>query len=85
MYAQLIQALRAGAQRIEHAYLALACRLFARMQAGRAGQSTLEWALIALLIAVVAYAAYRFLGQQVSTKVSQVGTTIGGTSGAPTP
>lgn len=75
---QIIQRMRDGVLALGVAFETMLLRTTARLQA-RGGQSTLEWALIALLIAVAAYAAYRFLGDQLSTKVSSVGSQVGGT------
>ncbi len=44
-----------------------------------AGASMVEYALLVALIAVVVIAAALFLGEQISTKFSEVGGTVGST------
>ena len=42
------------------------------------GATMIEYALLVVLIAIIAIAALRFLGQKVSTQFSAVATSIGG-------
>jgi Flp pilus assembly pilin Flp len=54
--------------------------LYLRLQDGvkrQEGQTMAEYALILVLVAVAAIAAFRLLGTNISTKVSKIATSIG--------
>jgi pilus assembly protein Flp/PilA len=54
--------------------------LYLRLQDGlkrQEGQTMAEYALILVLVAVAAIAAFRLLGKNISTKVSKIATDIG--------
>jgi pilus assembly protein Flp/PilA len=54
--------------------------LYLRLQDGlkrQEGQTMAEYALILVLVAVAAIAAFRLLGKNISTKVSKIATNIG--------
>ena len=55
-------------------------RLYLRLQTGlkrEDGQTMAEYALILVLVAVAAIAAFRLLGTNISAKVSKIATNIG--------
>jgi Flp pilus assembly pilin Flp len=58
----------------------LATELYLRLQRGLKrdeGQTMAEYALILVLVAVVAIVAFRLLGHNISSKVSNIATEIG--------
>jgi Flp pilus assembly pilin Flp len=55
-------------------------RLYLRLQTGlkrEDGQTMAEYALILVLVAVAAIAAFRLLGTNISAKVSKIATAVG--------
>jgi Flp pilus assembly pilin Flp len=55
-------------------------RVYLRLQTGlkrEDGQTMAEYALILVLVAVAAIAAFRLLGTNIGTKVSKIATNIG--------
>jgi Flp pilus assembly pilin Flp len=58
----------------------LTAALYLRLQSGlrrQEGQTMAEYALILVLVAVAAIAAFRLLGTNISKKVSKIATNIG--------
>ena len=53
-------------------------RLVNKEEQKEEGATMIEYALLVVLIAIIAIAALRFLGQKVSTQFSSVGYSIGG-------